>query len=288
VEQIRDRVAVVTGGASGIGLGMARALAGAGAKLVLADIEQEPLEAAARGLADDGADVVGVVCDVADPKSVDRLRDETLSAFGAVHVLCNNAGVGGDSTSAIWEQPAGEWDWVMGVNLRGVIHGIQRFMPLMVEQGAGGHVVNTASMAGLVEGAGIYGVTKHAVVALSESIYRDVQMRGLPIGVSVLCPGWVNTRIMESGRNRPEAPRPAEEAPNPMLQQFLDAFAEQVRNGMDPDEVGRLVVAAIEEERFYVLPHRWEEMIRNRLEHILEGKNPVPIMAPGLAGDGAT
>jgi NAD(P)-dependent dehydrogenase (short-subunit alcohol dehydrogenase family) len=271
VEQIRDRVAVVTGGASGIGLGMARALAGAGAKLVLADIEQEPLEAAARGLADDGADVVGVVCDVADPKSVDRLRDETLSAFGAVHVLCNNAGVGGDSTSAIWEQPAGEWDWVMGVNLRGVIHGIQRFMPLMVEQGAG-----------------IYGVTKHAVVALSESIYRDVQMRGLPIGVSVLCPGWVNTRIMESGRNRPEAPRPAEAAPNPMLQQFFDAFAEQVRNGMDPDEVGRLVVAAIEEERFYVLPHRWEEMIRNRLEHILEGKNPVPIMAPGLAGDGAT
>jgi len=285
VKQLQDRVAVVTGGASGIGLGMARALAGAGAKVVLADIEPEPLEVAAESLRESGAEAIGVTCDVADARSVDALRDETLSTYGAVHVLCNNAGVGGGTPAPIWDQPPDEWDWVMGVNVQGVIHGIQRFLPLMVEQGDGGHVVNTASMAGLIEGGGIYGVTKHAVVALSEAIYRDARTRALPIGVSVLCPGWVNTRIMESERNRPEAPRPTPESENPMVQILQKLATEQVQKGMDPEEVGRIVVEAIQEERFYILTHPWEAMIRNRMEHVLEGQNPDPMMPPGFGDE---
>jgi len=285
VEELRDRVAVVTGAASGIGLGIARALAGAGAKLVLADIEPEPLEQAANGLREDGAQAIGVRCDVSDPTSVDALRDETLSAYGAVHVLCNNAGVGGGNPAPIWDQPADEWDWVMGVNLNGVIYGVQRFVPLMVEQGEGGHVVNTASIAGLVEGGGIYGVTKHAVVALSEAMHRDARLRGLPIGVSVLCPGWVHTRIFESERNRPETPRPTPEPLDPMVQAVRDMMVAQVEQGMDPAEVGRIVLDAIREDRFYILTHPWQAMIRNRMEHILEGRDPEGLMPPGVGPD---
>ena len=288
MKELRDRVAVVTGGASGIGLGMARALAGAGAKVVLADIEPEPLEEAARDLRDGGAEAIGVSCDVSDPSSVDALRDEALSAYGAVHVLCNNAGVGGGSPAPIWDQPPDEWDWVMGVNLNGVIHGIQRFVPVMVEQGDGGHVVNTASMAGLVTGGGIYGVTKHAVVALSEAMFRDAKLRRLPIGVSVLCPGWVSTRIHESERNRPEAPRATPESLSPFVQKVREHAVEQIRKGMDPDEVGRVVLAAIREERFYVLTHPWQALIRGRMEHILDGRDPAMLLPPGFAQDDAS
>jgi len=188
MRELDGRVAVVTGGASGIGLGMARAFAGQGMKLVLADIESGPLAEAAAGLAADGADVLGVECDVSKAESVAELRDRALAQYGAVHVVCNNAGVAGSAAGATWEAPLDEWDWVMGVNLMGVIHGIRTFVPVMVEQAAPGHVVNTASMAGLMPGMGIYGVTKHAVVALSESMHAELNGRDLPIGVSVLCP----------------------------------------------------------------------------------------------------
>ena len=285
MKDIKEKVAVVTGGASGIGFGMARAFAGAGAKLVLADIETEPLERATKSLRDEGAEAVGIQCDVADPASVDALRDETLSTYGAVHVLCNNAGVGGGTPAPIWDQPPEEWRWVMGVNVQGVIHGIQRFVPAILEQKDGGHVVNTASIAGLIEGGGIYGVTKHAVVALSEAMYRDAKTRGLPLGVSVLCPGWVNTRIMESERNRPETPRETSEADNPLAQMMLELATKQVKSGMDPAEVGRIVLESILADRFYILTHAWQGMIRNRMEHILEGENPDSMLPPGFAGD---
>jgi NAD(P)-dependent dehydrogenase (short-subunit alcohol dehydrogenase family) len=267
---------------------MAHAFAEAGAKLVLADIEAEPLEEAAGALCDAGAEAVGVVCDVSSPASMDALRDAALDAFGAVHVLCNNAGVGGGNPGPIWDQPPDEWEWVMGVNLRGVVHGIQRFVPIMIEQGQGGHVVNTASIAGLVTGGGIYGVSKHAVVALSEAMYRDAQLRGVPVGVSVLCPGWVNTRIVESERNRPEAPRPAPERDDPLTAQLLAMLEEQVRTGMDPDEVGRMVLSAIQEDRFYVLTHPWQSMIRDRMEAILDGRAPDMPVPPGMAPAAAT
>ena len=196
-------------------------------------------------------------------------------------MLCNNAGVGGGGTLPIWEQPASEWNWVMGVNLDAVIHGIQRFMPLMIEQGAGGHVVNTASIAGLILGGGIYGVSKHAVVALSEAIYRDTLSRGLPIGVSVLCPGWVNTRILESERNRPESPRDTPEEPDLLNAEIRKMVEMSIQNGMDPNAVGRRVVAAIRSNEFYILTHEWTAMVENRMRPILEGRNP-EIMIPPL------
>lgn len=271
------RVAVVTGGASGIGLGMARSFASEGMKIVLADIEAEPLEAAVTLLRESGASVIGASCDVADPTSVDGLRDEALSAFGAVHVICNNAGVGGGSgAQPLWERTLDEWNWVMGVNLMGVIHGMRSFIPAMIDQGEGGHVVNTASVAGLVPGGGIYGVTKHAVVNLSESLFTQFEMGDHKLGVSVLCPGWVRTRLLESERNRAEAPREPAPDPSSQLQAIRKALEGFVANGLDPLDVGRLVVDAIRDRRFYVLTHpHWKHMIERRMTNILEDRDPV-------------
>jgi NAD(P)-dependent dehydrogenase (short-subunit alcohol dehydrogenase family) len=285
MQELRDRVAVVTGGASGIGLGMARAFAEQGMKLALADVEPAALEKAVKALRDEGAQAVGVECDVSKQASLEVLRDRTLSEYGAVHVLCNNAGVGGSEAGAVWESSQGEWDWVVGVNLFGVVYGTRVFVPVMIEQGGPGHVVNTASMAGLIHGGGIYGVTKHAVVAFSESLWSQLKARGLPIGASVLCPGWVRTRIMESERNRPEAPRPdagARAAEFEMIRKVMTGFVE---GGMDPLEVGRLVTRAVQEERFYILSHpSWVNMIRHRAETVCEGRDPVPVPPEGDEG----
>jgi len=278
MQELRDRVAVVTGGASGIGRGMAQAFAAERMQLVLADIETAPLERAVAELAGAGARVIGEVCDVADPGSVDALRDRALEHFGAVHVLCNNAGVVGASAAPSWEAPLDEWDWVMGVNLMGVIHGLRSFVPVMIEQRVPGHVVNTASMAGLIHGAGIYSVTKHAVVALSEGLFSQLGILQHPIGVSVLCPGWVRTNIMESERNRPEAPRAAPGKGAEHFEMLRKLSASFVQGGLDPLEVGTLAVRAIREKRFYVLTHpHWENMIRNRMERILEGRDPIGV-----------
>ena len=167
MQEFEGRVAVVTGGGSGIGRGIAAALAAKGMKIVLADIERQVLEKTADELRASGAEVVGIECDVSKQESVDELAKGALDAFGAVHVLCNNAGVGGGGPAATWEASLDDWNWVLGVNLMGVVHGNRSFVPIILEQGQGGHVVNTASIAGLMIGGGIYGVTKHAVVALS-------------------------------------------------------------------------------------------------------------------------
>jgi NAD(P)-dependent dehydrogenase (short-subunit alcohol dehydrogenase family) len=282
MRDLAGRVAVVTGGASGIGFGLAEAFAARGMKVVLADIEAEPLEAAARTLRESGAEARGVRCDVADAASVAALRDEALAQFGAVHVLCNNAGVAGTGGGATWEAPPEEWDWVMGVNFYGVIHGVRAFLPAMIEQGAPAHVVNTSSMAGLIHGAGIYGVSKHAVVALSESLWGELRGRGHPIGVSVLCPGWVRTRIMESERNRPEAPRPDPGERAAEVELMRGIIAKLVERGLEPLEVGNIVVDAILSDRFYVLPHPWQNMVEQRMRTILDGSDPV-----GAAPEGA-
>jgi NAD(P)-dependent dehydrogenase (short-subunit alcohol dehydrogenase family) len=282
MRELAGRVAVVTGGASGIGRGLAEAFAARGMKIVLADIESEPLEATARALRGAGAEVQGVRCDVSDYSSVEALRDESLAQFGAVHVLCNNAGVAGSGGAATWEAPAEEWDWVMGVNLMGVVHGVRAFLPAMIEQAAPGHVVNTSSMAGLIHAAGIYGVSKHAVVALSESLWGELRGRGHPIGVSVLCPGWVRTRIMESERNRPEAPRPDPGERAAEVELMRGIIARLVERGLDPVEVGNVVADAILAERFYVLPHPWQNMVEQRMRTILDGSDPI-----GVAPEGA-
>lgn len=285
MKELKGRVAVITGGASGIGYGMAKAFAGEGMKLVLADIETEPLERAVRELADLGAAVIGVSCDVSNAPSVDALRDRALSEFGAVHVVCNNAGVASTGGSATWEASLEDWSWVMGVNLMGVVHGIRSFVPVMIEQGDGGHVVNTASVAGLVPGMGIYGVTKHAVVALSESLFSELEGRGHSIGVSVLCPGWVNTQILESERNRPETPRADPGARAAEVEATRKLVEGLIRQGLDPVAVGKLVAESIRADRFYVLTHpHWKNMIQHRMENILEGRDPTGV-PPADAGE---
>ena len=248
MKEFRDRVAVVTGAASGIGRGMAERFAAEGMKVVLADVEPE------------------------------ALARKTLDAFGGVHIVCNNAGVGG-GTGPLWENTLADWNWVMGVNLWGVVHGVRTFLPIMIEQDSEGHVVNTASVAGLINGPlGIYGVTKHAVVSLSECLHSQLQMAGAKIGVSVLCPGWVNTNIADAARNRP--PELQNEGGDPVLtpqQETMRQMMEQMlRAGMSPSDVADRVFDAVREGKFYILTHaEMKSVIQTRMQNILDEKNPV-------------
>lgn len=283
MENLSGRVAVVTGAASGIGRGMAEAFIAEGMKVVLADVERSALDATTQQLSSQGAEIVGVECDVSKAESVDALASAALDAFGAVHVVCNNAGVAGGGAGPSWERPLDDWDWVLGVNLMGVVHGIRSFVPILLEQGDGGHIMNTASIAGLLHGGGSYGVSKHAVVALSESLFGELAQLGPKIGVSVLCPGWVNTRIIESERNRPEAPRevPGEQAPQ--AEAMRKIVTDLIQGGLDPREVGNIVVEAIRVRRFYVFTHPWQNMVEQRMQNILQDRDPVGVLPPGMA-----
>jgi NAD(P)-dependent dehydrogenase (short-subunit alcohol dehydrogenase family) len=264
------RVAVVTGAASGIGFALSERFAGEGMRVVMADVEGPALAEAADLLAGRGAEVLPVLTDVSSGEQVDALRDRALEAFGAVHVVCNNAGVAGLGRP-VWEMSRRDWEWVLGVNLWGVINGIRAFVPVLLEQDAG-YVVNTASLAGLTTGIlGPYSVTKHGVVALSEGLHFQLAQRGAAVGVSVLCPGWVRTRIGESGRNRPadlEGPPELDTEQAAGLRQLLET-------GMEPSEVAGHVVDAIGAGRFYVLTHpEMNEGIRRRAEEVLAGGPP--------------
>lgn len=249
---VAGRTAVITGGASGIGLATATKLASLGARLVLGDVEEGPLEVAVKSLSADGASVVGVRCDVAQLDDVERLRDAALAAFGAVHVVFNNAGVGGGPTIG---SPIELWRWVSSVNLDGVVHGIHAFLPLLLDQDEG-HVVNTASLAGLggVPGMGPYCATKFAVVGLSESLFYDLALRHSSVGISVLCPGFVRTRIAESARNMPDALRALSRSDDHGSVEA--AAAAVVAAGIDPAVVADHVAGAIERNEFWILPHR--------------------------------
>jgi len=267
------RVAVVTGAASGIGFGLSERFASEGMHVVMADIEEPALAEAAEVLIGRGGEVLPVPTDVSRPEQVDALRDRTLETFGAVHVLCNNAGVAGLGRP-LWDLTPGEWAWVLGVNLWGVINGIRSFLPALREQDAA-HVVNTASVAGLVAGIlGAYSVTKHGVVALSEALYFQLLQHGAGVGVSVLCPGWVKTRIVDSDRNRPaELGPPAELEPTQAA--VREVGRRRVESGIEPAEVAAHVVDAIRSGRFYVLTHpEMNDAIRRRAEEVLAGGPP--------------
>ncbi|HJS84971.1 MAG TPA: SDR family NAD(P)-dependent oxidoreductase [Acetobacteraceae bacterium] len=245
------KAAFVTGGASGIGLGLGRALAEAGARVMLADIEEKALNEAVESLKGDNLpEVHGIACDVRDYQAVERAAQAAIEAFGKVHIVCNNAGVGGRSgADGISLQ---DWRWVIDINLMGVVHGVRAFLPHLTSQGEGGHILNTASMAGFLPGAGFgpYTATKFAVVGLSEALHVELAPHG--IGVSVLCPGWVRTRITESRRNWPKE---YGEPPAPRPGPIEEHIAELVRTGMEPSAVAALALAAIRNNELYVFTH---------------------------------
>lgn len=265
MDTLQGKVAIITGGASGIGLATARKLAAEGSRLVLADIEQEALDDAVSGLQAAGAEAIGVKCDVGHLPEVQELADRTYEAFGAAHIVFNNAGVaiGGPIQSMTHE----DWEWLVRVNLWGVIHGVEVFVPRMIEQGEGGHIVNTASFAGLVpnDGLGAYCVTKYGVVALSECLFRDLRNEG--IGVSVLCPMQVDTNINNSGRNRPtEFGGPT---PVPLVATAAESGRNLAGGAIDAETVADRVVDAIKRNELYILTHpESRPFIRRRFERI--------------------
>jgi len=272
MEELSGKVAVVTGAASGIGLSLARRFADEGMKLVLADIEGATLEAAVATLPE-GTETATTVCDVSKPEQVDGLRDLALDRFGAVHLVCNNAGVG--SGGAIDSIPLADWEWVLGVNLWGVIHGVRTFLPLLQQQGEG-HIVNTASAAGLFAAPymGPYNVSKYGVVALSETLFHELSMAQSPVGVSVLCPSWVKTNIATSGRNRPAGiEQPAGE----------DAVVEVINNflstGIEPEQVAAAVADAVKVRRFWILTHDDSvAAVKARTRAVVEDGDPPLLM----------
>lgn len=275
MKDLNGKVAVVTGGASGIGRAMAERFAEEGMKIILSDVQRDALEKAEAEMKADGADVVALYADVSKWEDVEALAARTFEAHGNAHIVCNNAGVGIGGT--IWDISNEDWSWVMGVNLWGVIYGIRAFVPTMLEKGESGHIVNTASMAGLTSGPGFapYNVTKHGVVSLSECLYQELVMAGGTIGVSVVCPGWVDTKIHDADRNRPGGPLTKDKR---TLDSFRTIVGAAMERGIPPKEVAEQVLQAVMEPRFYVLSHpEWKVMIKNRMEDILEDRFPTPV-----------
>lgn len=275
MKAFQGKVAVVTGAASGIGLALAQAAAARGMKVVMADIEQPALEAAVQSVQATGAAVTGVVTDVSSAASMENLEAKTLATFGAVHLVFNNAGVGGGG--CLWELEPDYWQWVLGANLWGVIHGVRLFTKHLIAQGEG-HIVNTASVAGLMSapGTGPYTVTKHAVVALSEVLYGELRNANASVGVSVLCPSFVDTKIYLAERNRP-LPDDKKNDPAYIEQQKLigELAGEFFKTTLSPAAVAEQVFAAIEQQRFYILTHPGVKAeVQQRLEAILNDGVP--------------
>ena len=281
MELAAGKVAVVTGAASGIGLAMADRFAREGMHVVLADVDDGGLAAADELVRSYGVDTLVVPTDVSVETSVQALAAATMDRFEAVHVVCNNAGVATQADP--WFGPLSAWEWVLGVNLWGVIHGVRAFLPYLVA-GGDGHIVNTASIAGLMPGIGAhYDASKHAVVAITEDLYTTLQQVGVPVGVSVLCPGWVRTGIMDSDRNWPD--HLGEVPPAAFGADIVGAHVRRaVDEGLTPATVADLVADAIGDNRFWVFPHPdWIELAELRWRAVAEGLNPTGIGdVPGL------
>jgi NAD(P)-dependent dehydrogenase (short-subunit alcohol dehydrogenase family) len=287
LDEFEGRVAVVTGGASGIGQALATRFAQEGMKVVIGDVEQGALDTAVTRLRQQEFDVHGVLTDVSDAASVEDLAHEAVERFGKVHILCNNAGIGGSRAERVWDATLKDWQWTLGVNLWGVIHGIRAFVPGMLAHGEPGHIVNTASMAGLVQGNRPYSVSKHAVVALSEALFEGLALENAKIGASVLCPGYTFTNLTSAERNRPEALKNAsQEAPvsrSPANQERMQRVRQLTeQTGIAPERTAEIVLQAIRNNQFYILTHaEYDEVIRERMDNILTRQNPDP-KGPGL------
>ena len=285
MDQFDGRTAVVTGAASGMGLGLATRFAEAGMNVVMADIEVDPLEEAAGKLRAEGATVVAVPTDVSDGDQVDALATASVAAFGPIHVLCNNAGVG--NSGMIATLTTDDWSWVLGVNLWGVIHGLRAFLPAMLAHGEPGHIVNTSSMAGLFAAPtmGPYCASKFAVVAISETLHQEMAIAGGTIGVSVLCPGMVSTRIHQAERNRPGRDSGIVYDPNSRFGvDPLGSAGAPPGLALDPAEVAEQVYTAIVERRFYVITHPdWLGGVSERMNGILGDGSPELFRGPAPA-----
>ena len=278
MKDFQDKVAVVTGAASGIGRALAGKSAQEGMKVVLADVEESALKQAEDELKASGAEVLAVRTDVSKADEVEALAQRAFATYGAVHLLCNNAGVGAGRT--VWESSLADWQWVLGVNLWGVIYGLHYFVPRMLAQDTEGHIVNTASAAGLISrpGTGIYKVSKHGVVTLSETLALELAARGAKLKASVLCPEFVNTRILDAERNRPQALQnaPEEQHMSPEMAAIVEAVRQVVQAGLAPSQVAEMVFDAIRQEKFYILTHpqHTKQLVQLRMEDILQERMP--------------
>ncbi|MFW9940823.1 MAG: SDR family NAD(P)-dependent oxidoreductase [Candidatus Thorarchaeota archaeon] len=287
MKEFKGKVAVITGAASGIGLGIARRAAKEGMKLVIADIEKDALNRTEEELKSSGTEVISVVVDVSKLEDIEKLAQKTIDKFGEVNLLCNNAGVA--SPGFLWEGVLSDWEWVIGVNLWGVIHGIRTFIPIMLQQDNECYIVNTSSMAGIMSGDyanGIYGITKQGVVSLSESLRASFTQMGIKIGISVLCPGVVNTRITSSERNRPAEFCGTDYMPpfdriienHPELEQVVRAAPKIWEAGTDPDQSGDIVFEAIKKGIFYIFTEAgpaWETGMKTRFDGIWDDYNKI-------------
>ena len=279
MQDFEGKVAVITGGASGLGLAMAQRFGAAGMNVVIGDIETGALADAEASLQAAGVEVVGHRADVAQSSDLEALADAAYERFGAVHILANNAGVGG-SPGAMWELSDADWRWVIDVDLWSVVHGVRAFVPRMISGGEEGHIINTASVAGLISGAvgGPYTVAKFGVVALSEQLYFELGRAEHPIGVSVLCPGFVNTRIYDSGRNRQESyGQPANEQ-SPEREELREALEAMRETMIQPETIGDRVFDAVVQNQLYIVEPGSEtvsEAIQRRLDHVSDRSNPL-------------
>jgi len=273
MKDLKGKVAAVTGAASGLGRAMALAFAEEGMDLALADVDQTDLTSVEEEVRAKGVRAITLRVDVSQAEQVEAFRDHVVARLGGVHLVCNNAGV--SPLGAVWENTVADWQWILGVNLWGVINGVRAFTPHLMAQNQG-HIVNTASVSGLISppGSGAYNVTKHAVVALSESLHHDLRERNSAVGVSVLCPAYVPTRITESERNRPKTLPAGKKSKETLAREAM--LKKAVRSGkVSAEQVAQAVLAAVKKDRFYVLTHpRIKGAIQARMEDILEGRAP--------------
>jgi NAD(P)-dependent dehydrogenase (short-subunit alcohol dehydrogenase family) len=284
MHELKGKAAVVTGAGSGIGRELALACAREGMGVVLADIDEAGMRETAAAIAPLGARAESLRCDVSKPLEVEALAERAWERFGAVHLLFNNAGVA--VAGPVWAATLEDWKWTLDINLMGVVHGVRSFVPRMLAQGGECHVVNTASVAGLVDipGSGVYCVSKHGVVALSECLHHDLRVAGAAIGVSVLCPAYVNTGIGDSARHRPSELA----ATNPLAAPYEEAVRHALRSGrITAADVARVTIDAIKSGRFYILTHeRIKGAIEARMRDILDDRTPTDVSRP-VPGTGA-
>ncbi len=279
MQEFQGNVAVITGAASGIGKGLARQCAAEGMRVVLADVDEEGLGEIRSELEKRGTEVLAVPTDVRQAENIDALAAASLEKFGAVHLVFNNAGV--LLSGFAWERTDDDWRWVLDVNLFGVINGVRSFMPILLDQGGPGHIVNTASVGGLMAGPFLspYVVSKHAVVALTESVYHELATLDTQVGISVLCPGPIATGIGDSERIRPADQSDTRALESEAEKEYDSRLSSGILSGMEPDEVGRIVFEGLRDDRFWIYTHPvYREAIQGRMESILSGTNPAHAM----------